>query len=925
MGPLALVLRLARREARRRRGRTVTILVTLALPVIVVVAIVVVVASNQLSGAEQAQRQLGPAQASLSWAGVPVSQRANPEHGWAPREESAVAEMARPAPEPPGPPTGLLPPGSTVAPSIFTEAVLRTPSASQTLFVTGEQLGRPVFSGTVELTAGRFPGAMGQLGLTEGAARSLGVEVGGWVDGPEGVGHLEVVGIMTARFQGGEGFCTPAQARVLADKLGQVETDYFTTETTWFVAGPRPVTWAEVQRLNEAGWAVTSREVLLHPPSSVPGYAGTTIGSELGRAAVATTAALLVCMVLLEVVLLAGPAFAVGARRRERELGTLVAAGGGPGHLMGIVLGEAAVLGLAAGVAGVAGGIGAGAALLAGERAWSYSVPGGLKLRWAEIAGVAAVAVVSGLLAALLPALQARRHGALRASRAGWVARRPHRGFTVTGLVLMAAAVVIGASMKSTVVADGLLRVVAVAALGEAALVLLTPAVLHGVGRLGGHLGLWTRMAARDAARRRSAAAPAVAAIMAVVAASAAFMVVGASVAAREQAAYQPAVPVGDAYVEMAQPAAPGVALGFARRMHEAMPRATVFVARGPQLGGACPGRQARGACKAVGFDYWLPAWCPGTHGPEFLGAGSGFLSTSPNLTDCSLSAMASLNGVLAVSPSQLGNLMGGGALGRAAAAALSAGKVVALGPNLVHDGRLSLGWSSMAGPLGPSGPLLTYPAVYVPSPVPVATVAMSASQAARIGPLTDVSVVVLGATRQPAAQLQRASQQVSDYGSYLYVERGFQTPVNWLLLALVGANLVLVLGAAAAATALIGADSRDELVTLAALGAPPGGRRRLSMARAGLIAGLGSAAGTVAGALLGVLATRSLGYEWANTGFLGSFSEFGPFLAPSVSPSPRVPWQLVLLFLVAPMVAAAFGGLLSPGRIPIERRAEQR
>ena len=286
---------------------------------------------------------------------------------------------------------------------------------------------------------------------------------------------------------------------------------------------------------------------------------------------------------------------------------------------------------------------------------------------------------------------------------------------------------------------------------------------------------------------------------------------------------------------------------------------------------------------------------------------------------------MASLNGVLAASPSQLSDLIGGGAPGRAAAAALSAGKVVALSPHLVHDGRLSLGWASMARPVRSLGHPLTYPAAYVASPVPVAMVAMSASQAARIGPLSDVSVVVLGATSQPAAQLQEATRLVIDFGNYLNVEHGFQTPINWLLLALVGANLVLVLGAAAAATALIGADGRDELVTLAALGAPPGGRRRLSMARAGLIAGLGSGAGTVTGALLGVLATRSLGYGWTNMSFLGT-TGFGPLsIPPFLSPSPHVPWQLVLLILVTPMVAAAFGGLLSPGRIPIERRVEQR
>ena len=482
-------------------------------------------------------------------------------------------------------------PGATAVPDILTETVLSTPSASRTWFVTGEQLGLPVFSGTVQLQSGRFPTALGQLVLAAGTARALGVKVGGWVDGPKGVGRLQVVGIVGAPFAIGDVFCTPAQARLLAAKLGPAEANYFSTRTTWFVAGRLPVTWAELQRLNEAGWVVTSRDVLVHPPSSVPAYAGPGV-SQLDRPAVATTAALLACMVLLEVVLLAGPAFAVGARRRRRELATLATAGAGPGHLMGVVLGEAAVLGLVAGVAGVAGGIGAGAAFLAGERAWSYSPPGGLKLRWAEIAAVAAVAVVSGVLAAMLPALKARRHGALRAGRAGWVARRLHPALTVTGLVMLVAAVVIGVSVKSSVVADGLLKVVAVAAMGEAAIVLLTPAVLQATGRVGGHLGLWSRLAARDAARRRSAAAPAVAAIMAVVAASAAFMVLGASVAAREQAAYQPAVPVGDAYVGLAEPTSPSVALGFARRLRQAMPAATVLVVRGTAWAGPAPGRK---------------------------------------------------------------------------------------------------------------------------------------------------------------------------------------------------------------------------------------------------------------------------------------------------------------------------------------------
>jgi len=43
-------------------------------------------------------------------------------------------------------------------------------------------------------------------------------------------------------------------------------------------------------------------------------------------------------LALLEVVLLAGPAFAVGARRRQRQLALVAANGGTPAHVRRIVL-----------------------------------------------------------------------------------------------------------------------------------------------------------------------------------------------------------------------------------------------------------------------------------------------------------------------------------------------------------------------------------------------------------------------------------------------------------------------------------------------------------------------------------------------------------------------------------------------------------
>ncbi|MFC7648251.1 hypothetical protein ACFQX6_53200 [Streptosporangium lutulentum] len=91
----------------------------------------------------------------------------------------------------------------------------------------------------------------------------------------------------------------------------------------WLADTAGPITWSDVQRLNAVGLLVTSRAVIEDPPAVDAMYRGSTEVNELvgiGTAAV---------MIVLEVVLLAGPAFAVGIRRRRREL-ALIAAQGAP-------------------------------------------------------------------------------------------------------------------------------------------------------------------------------------------------------------------------------------------------------------------------------------------------------------------------------------------------------------------------------------------------------------------------------------------------------------------------------------------------------------------------------------------------------------------------------------------------------------------
>ena len=164
------------------------------------------------------------------------------------------------------------------------------------------------------------------------------VRVVGVVEHPHNLRHKEVVGFQNV---------------LLLDKRDG-------RGTGWLADTAAPVLWQDVLRLNGVGLTAASRAVLADPPPTTRFSRDTTRPPTPGCS---TTIAAGVVLAVLETVLLAGPAFAVGLRRRRRELALIAAQGGSGAHLRAIVLADGLVLGGAATLLGAV--LGTGGALVA--------------------------------------------------------------------------------------------------------------------------------------------------------------------------------------------------------------------------------------------------------------------------------------------------------------------------------------------------------------------------------------------------------------------------------------------------------------------------------------------------------------------------------------------------------------------------------
>jgi putative ABC transport system permease protein len=871
------LLRLARRDAVRGRGRTVLVCLLIALPVFAVTVLDTLVSTSDVSAAEGLDRRLGSADALVN--------PPDPKGGGRPVDQDVEAQSvmergggarggAAPGPPPDGPAAvrAVLGDRTRLVPVEEGSVALRTDRGLLRTDSVQVDLADPVADGLYPLVSGRLPGARGEVAVSEKLAER-GLGVGLTVrDGPP----LRVVG--TVRIH------DDLDRALLVAFPGTLPGQ---EPRGWLVDSPAPVGWHQVRALNDRGLSVLSRSVVLDPPpaSEVPAPA---TGQAGGDAAIL---AMVVAMALLQVVLLAGPAFAVGVRRQERTLALLAVAGGDSRHLRAVVLAGAVVIGLAASLAGAALGVLAAAGLAGTAQRFTSSTFGPFEVPVRDIAIVVAFGVVSALLAALAPARSAARQDVVRVLTGRRGQRSGGWRHAVVGLVLAGAGTA-GCAAGAGAASGGEYTIAFAAVAVIVGAVLLSPAVIGLAGRLGRVLPMSGRLAVRDAARQRARTAPAVAAVAATVAGVVALAIGGASDAAENKATYQLASPPGTGLVQ---------AYGADQRDWEALraavgrtlPEATVTVQRGlpdrsqvtaddrSERYEVCGPDAGRGPCSPLTQAGWV--------GPAQVRVGEATLASW----------------VLPAEQAQ------------AARRALRAGRAVAISDAPLARPEVSLRRTVTE----PSGAEQTrawpVPVVRLPTPGPAVPglLLMPDRLADRLGLRPQVvGLFVHGAAISGPAEDRLAEEfEGIIQGASFTVERGYDGGDSVLVLLLLGGvGAVLVIGGTLTATLLALAEARPDFATLSAVGASPGVRRRIAASYAVVVGITGALLGTAAGFVPGIAVAFPLtGAGWQ------------PALTQSGAPRPDVfidvPWLLLAALVVGvPLMCAAGVSLATRGRLPI-------
>ena len=906
-----LALRLAGRDIRTHRGRSLLILVLVAAPAVLIAALATAVRTDDVSTRESLPVRLGAAQAEVSPAGTtgPIKQLADGTD-YVTTDGPYLSVGGRRADEE----------WTREQVATLTGARVLTVATPTVFRVEGDRLTRlralaapapdlPA-TGLVTLTSGRWPQAADEALVTERGQRKGVPAAGGGVtvrDAESGTERtVRVVGTATGRdreFRPYDLITLPATGRTAGSGQG-----------SWLLLRDRPVSWAEVQDWNRSGLLVVSRAVVEHPPpeSQQPAdLVALTRDNSRDNAGIVVAIAL---GLLLETSLLAGPAFAVSAVRRRRSVAQLAANGADRDQLRHLVLAEALLLGAGAASAGAAlGALGGWAALQLHNRLDPYASSGPLDLPWLSLVALVAAATVAALVAAAVPARGASQI-AIADVLAGRERSRPVRtaGRSMgVGLVVVAAAGLMATTTLGQPGSNLWLLAIAAAVLVIGTLVLV-PTVLAGLGRVAGPLPLTLRHPLRDTARQRARSASAVAAVAATLAVLTILSVANASDDAQNRASYTTDRIAGHGYVSGQGQGIPIDTVAEIRHQHpewQIIPRGSLGTFGDPELG------------REPEIVAAVPAGCT----PE-QSLGIGELNESDSQRCVRLGTGGNLGQIDTVPAS----LVAGSGAPAAVRTALASGALVT-SDQAMGGGRTRLAVGAVSGreddrllrvrtvrSLVVTPAELRAAARIAPPPPPSsssyarsAAGLMTAEAAAGLGLPVEVGSLEIV---DPAGPITRSDQNALNdrIVEPMDVERGYQSPVQVLLLGMLGVAGALVLVAALVATALAQAESRADLATLAALGGPPGLRRRLAAGQALVVAGLGSVLGFAAGLLPGC----AFGLAFTTDG------SADPATGASADGVVVVPWPSLLAVLVGvPLLAALLAAVAVRRTPPLTRR----
>jgi len=543
-------------------------------------------------------------------------------------------------------------------------------------------------------------------------------------------------------------------------------------------------------------------------------------------------------------------------------------------------------------------------------------VIGPFEVSWWRVMGVFVCAVVAAIVAALLPAKGIARLDivSVLAGRVG--DRTVRRGLPVGGVVVMvlsgfgliwaaAAGRQSGALMQGYLIAGGAVGIV----LG---CLMVIPAVLALVGRLGTHLVLPLRLAARDTGRQRGRSTPAVAAVMAAVAAMTALSIGAASYSRQQEAAYKPERPMGTGYIELGENNRLGASSDersiravldrFAPQLR--VDRQAIVTDTGPVPTTSSPTGNP--------MINWVSPVPPRCTEAQILAIprpqdGPGSCPRDANATP--LVKVGSLSGISAerhLSPSQRAVLAGGG--------------ILTSDPTLVRDRRISYvsGTASRSRSDGPMSyvvirrdrlPAMTVdPGTWDAASNGGASGAWILSETAtKLGwPVMVTSFNLTSPTGMISPEVERAVADRLGDSDVFQVERGYSNPY-WMILSIAFSVAgLLVLIASLVSTALSLAESQNDMATLAAVGATRHTRRAIAACQALVVAGCGCVLGVAVGIVPGIALTWPLTVRAVSAEIRPSGQTMQTLAERLTGPVIEIPWlSLFAIVMLVPLLAA--------------------